>query len=529
MQGHVPNTQKQTIPDVPVASSYLQIVDDNSTILAISSSKHPAKDAKDQVKGRIYITLSSPENADPEALEDSADPMQDNGNICGKNEPNTQQVNSKENRISEGAKKSFVDKPECVVLIDENREQSGEFYTEVPILMNSQCHEQQNGRTSQDVDKNKENGGITDGKKLPNENDHGCTAVFHSEESSALSAGTEKVIPRHGDESERVFPIQIRPIVKRRRKKKRSTGIHSDGKNKADKRVSPQDNVSTQSVEKLDKTGPDNVTDFKQTKSNGISNNEDKDDDEYQIVNYAEHVANKAGTDVPVTPEYHAGVTSENQAGVTPEYHAGVSPENQAGVTPKYAEAISESGTKIKPGDQDKYIYDYAAPQGVTDRRSSDIVSQLRTYLQERMRETQHVNRVKKTTAGPEVTKSYSEDTYLTVGQENEAHAKEAGQENHPTTTEQDRLNTTTEPIYANINDINANYCQTHAGADAHPEVTYVNQGNIQNGRDEYSDSFPIYANISEVLHRSTMCNGNAALRNEHRFPNYDNNDVIDV
>lgn len=524
-------TQEQTvpIPDVPVAS-YLQIVGNNSPIVTISASERPTKDVK-QDKRRIHISVSSANDDDsykepledcPQAeletmrLVDEEDFASEDIKICSKNEANAQHIGLKRNDISEATKGRDTDKSECVVSIEESREESAEFCQELHDLTNTTCDEQYNGTSSQLVEtKNKANGRVMDDTKLPNENDDGYVAVFHSDESRALSEDSKKAITCAGCESERVVSTKTRPKGKRRRKKKSETGgIHSDEKNKTEGRkgVAPLGNVdedkngflSTQRVEQMDKTGRNSDTDFQQiqqhsgekVKSSVFSDNDEKNDSEYQIVNHVEQFVNNAGTTVPLTYEYHAG-------------------------------SISESDRKIKPGDGRQEQCDVrAANEDATERNgSSGIVSQLQDLLKRKSLDLAYsVDRENKITGEPDATESFSKDDYLTVVQENKAHE---GKEHHSTATDLRDRQITAEQIYSHVDDGNDNlYCEISTAAQ--PEGIYVNHDDVQNVGDGcYDHKVPIYANIG-LQHGTAMCNGNHALQNEYEFAIY-SNDVIDV
>ena len=512
-------TQEQTIsvPDILV-TSYLQIVDINSAAVAISSGDRPVMDAK-HGKRRIYISVSSADD-DDERLEDEnqteldtmrlddTEDLNSNGNesISSKTETHTEQTSSKENDTSEAKIGPDADKPECVVLIEENSEQKAAFYKVQPNLMSSQSDEQRsNKQDSHEVEnKAQRNSGIVDGEKLPNINDRPFVAVFNTEDSPTLSDGTEKVIRRHGEESEQANPVEIRPIAKRRRKRKRVTGgTHSDGMSKAEERMSSQDTVaqekngyvSTQYVQQLERAGCNGVRDFQQTpqrlgeqlKSSGVSMKEEQNDNEYQVANQVDQFANKARTNVPMTPEYQA-------------------------------ESVSDGKMKPDDGKHDKYIYDYATTDEVTERNgSSSIVLQLRTLLQKKScGSAQYVDRENKSTGG-----------IKTVVEENKAHEKYPVEEDRAKTTDLDqgRLNSS-EQIYANVDDSNDDlYCEIPATLQ--PEAIYANQDIAKNFGDEHSDNCPIYVNIG-VQHGTVTCNGNLAVEKENGFAIY-SNDVIDV
>ncbi|XP_078374284.1 uncharacterized protein LOC144657795 [Oculina patagonica] len=510
------------VPDVPV-TSYLQIVDSNSTIVAISSSDRPVKDTKHDQR-RIYISVSSADgdvDNNTERLEDATQteletmPLDDKGdlgpdeneNISSKNKTNTVQIRSKEKDISEAEKGSDAGKPECVVLIEGNREQKAAFYKGQPNLMKSQSDEQRNNKQeSQEAEKNKAiaNSGIVDGEMLPNKNERDFAAVFNFEESPILSEGPEKGITRNGDETGKVTPNEMRPKAKRRTKKKRSTGwTQADETKKTEERMSSLDNVAvdkngyviTKHVEQLEKNRPNGGPDFTQTqersgehlKSNGVSKNEDQNDSEYEVVNQVDQLANIARTNVPRTPDYQV-------------------------------ERVLEGNGKMKPSDgkQDQYMYDYATTQEVTERPSS-IVLQLRSLLQKRTGDSaQYADSDNKSAAG-----------FETAVQENKVQGKCAVEEYHANTRDVvDKGHQNTEQIYANVDGDNDDlYCEIPATAQ--PEAFYANQENAQNVGDEYSDNCPIYANIN-VRHGTATCNGNPALESQNEFAIY-SNDIIDV
>lgn len=523
-------TEEQTvrISDVPVAS-YLQIIGNSSSIVAISTSECPIKDVK-QDKRRIHISVSSADDDDdnyPEPLEDCAQaeletmPLVDEEDlgsedlkICSKNEANEQHISLKKNDISEATKASGTVKSKSLVSIEENREKSADFFIELHNVTNTKFHEQYNGKSSQEMEtENKVNDRVMDGTKLPNENEHGYVAVTHSDESLALSEDSKKAMSCIGDESERVISTKTRPKGKRRRKKKSVTdGIHFDGKNGSEtqKEVAQVDNninedKSGKCVEQMGKTWLSSATDFQQTQQHAgekVKNSAFSDNDEYQIVSYVNRfVVNNVGTNVPLTEEYHDRSVSESADG------------------------------KMKPedGKQEKCKDDHATNEDATESNgSSGIVSQLRDLLKRKSLtdSANCVDRENKITMEPDATESFSKENYLTVVQESEVHEKYAGEENYSTATDLDDPHCTAEQIYSNVDDGNDDlYCEIPAPAQ--PGVIYVNHDDNQYVGDEFSDKVPIYANIG-LPHGTTMFYGNDALQSEYEFAIY-SNDAIDV
>lgn len=287
-------TQKEIvqISDVP-ATSYLQIVDNHSSIVAISTNECPAKDVKHGIR-KIHVSVSSADEDDnyTKPLEDCTQVELETMRFvneedfvsCSKNQANGQHISFNINNHSGVTEGSDTDKSESTVWMEENREESPEFCNELHNLTNTECDEQNNEKSSQEMEtENKADGRIMDGTKLPNENDHGYVAVFHSDESLALPEDSKKAMPCPGGESERVTCTKTRPKGKRRRKKKSFTdGINSDGKNGSEtrkggtemqKEVVLLDDVnedksgflSTQSVVQMEKTGLGSAIDFQQT------------------------------------------------------------------------------------------------------------------------------------------------------------------------------------------------------------------------------------------------------------------------
>lgn len=451
-------TQEQTIPDVPVAS-YLQIIDHNPTIVAVSSSEHPAKDAKGD-KRRIYISVSSVDDDADNNMEHFKDSAQielkslrlndaeglasdENASISFKSEANTQQSSSKANDISEAEKTPEVDKPECVVLMEGRREPEASVSAVQLNVISSQSDEQKNKQESSEVEKNKAkaNSEIVDGEKQPSQYDH---VVSSPQKSPALSETTGKAISRHGSESEQFIPIEIQPKGKvRRKKKKRTSGTHSDATNKAEGHKSPLNNVTeeksgylfTQDVEQLEKTGSNGVSHFQQTQQTAVE-------------------------------QFKSAGVSKN------EYET---------------EETGRNG-------------------------SSSIVLQLRNLLEQKFNDPARcVVREIKSTDGREK-----------AAQENEAREKYVVKVNDAKTTDLDQGHgTTTEQIYANVDNSNDDlYCEIPAFVQ--PDVIYANQYNSQNVGNDYSPNCPIYANI-DVRHGIVTYNGNATLENDHGFAIYNN------
>lgn len=492
-------TQKEIvqISDVP-ATSYLQIVDNHSSIVAISTNECPAKDVKHGIR-KIHVSVSSADEDD-----NYTKPLKDCTQVeletmrfvneedfvsCSKNQANGQHISFNINNHSGVTEGSDTDKSESTVWMEENREESPEFCNELHNLTSTECDEQNNEKSSQEMEtENKADGRIMDGTKLPNENDHGYVAVFHSDESLALPEDSKKAMPCPGGESERVTYTKTRPKGKRRRKKKSFTdGIHSDGKNGSETRkggtemqkgVVPLDDVnedksgflSTQSVEQMEKTGLGSAIDFQQTqqhsgekvKGSGYSDYEESNDSGYQIV------VKNVGTNVSLPHQYHAA-------------------------------SISESDGKVKPedGKQEKYNDDYATNECATERNgSSGIVSQLRDLFEMKLlTDSAHsVDRESKITVEAGTTESFSKDGYISVMQENVVPEKYAVEEYCSTATDLEDRQSTAEQIYSHVDDKNDDlYCEIPSAAQ--PGLIYVNHDDNQNVGDGYSDEFAIYSN----------------------------------
>ena len=510
-------TQEQTIriSDVPV-TSYLQIVDNSSPIVAISTSECPIKDVK-QGKRRIHISVGSADDDDdnyPERLEDCTqselettplvydeDSVSDDLKICCKIEANEQHVSLKKNDTSGTTKGSDTDRTEgfSVVSSEENREESAEFCIELHNVTSTKFDEQCIGKSSQEIETdNNANGRVLDGTKLANNT--------HSDESFALSEDSKKGTPFPGDESEQFISTKTRSKGKRCRKKKSVTdGINSNGKNGSEirKRMAPLDNVnedksgvsSTQCIEQMGKTGRNSATDFQQTEQHTgekVKSGAFSDNDEYQIVSYVDQCAvNDVATNVPLTQDYYAG-------------------------------SVSESDEKMKPED-------YATNEDATERNGSPgIVSQLRDLLK-RKSLTDSANSVdggNKITVEDDTTESFSKDDYLTVVQENEAHEKYASEEYYSTATDLDDRQSPAEQIYSHVDESNDDlYCEIPVGAK--PGVICVNHDDNKNVGDGFCDKVPIYANVGPQ-HGTVMSNGSHAFQNEYEFAIY-SNDTIDV
>ena len=481
------------ISDVP-ATSYLQIVGNHSSIVAISTNECPAKNVKHGIR-KIHVSVSSVDEDDNYTkplkdctqveLETMRFVNEEDSVSCSKNQANGQHISFKTNDHSGATEGSDTGKSESTVWIEENREESPEFYNELHNLTSTECDEQNNEKSSQEMaTENKADGRILDGTKLPNENDHGYVADI----SPALPEDSKKAMPCPGRESERATYTKTRSKGKRRRKKKSFTdGIHSDGKNGSEtqkggaeiqKGVVPLDGVnedksgflSTQSVEQMEKTGLSSASDFQQTqqhcgekvKSSGYSDYEESNDSGYQIV------VKNVGTNVSLSHEYHAASTSESDGKINPEDEK-----------------------------QEKYNDDYATSECATERNgSSGIVSQLRDLFEMKLlTDSAHsVHRVSKITLEAGATESFSKDAYISVMQENEVPEKNADEEYYSTATDLEDRQSTAEQIYSHVDGENDDvYCEIPSAAQ--PGLIYVNHDDNQYVGDGYSEEFAIYSN----------------------------------
>ena len=527
-----PKTQEQAvrISDVPVAS-YLQIVGNNSPIVAISSSECPIKDVKKD-KNRFHISASSADDDDddnyPKPLEDCAqveletmrlvdekDLVSEDLKTASKNEANEQPTSLKKNEILEVTKGSDTARSERIVSIEENRKESAVFSTELHNVTNTKIGEQCNGNSFQEMEtENKANGRIMDGTKLPSENEHGYVAVTHSDALLELSEDSKKAMHCPGGESERVISTKPKPKGKRRRQKKIITdGIHSDKRNKAETQKGgvPLDNVnedksrllSNSCVEQMDKTRRSSATDLQQTQQHSkekVKSSAFSDNDKNQVVNCVDQFA-VCRTDVPLTEDYQDRSVSE-----------------------------SNGKMKLEDGKQEKYNADCATNEDATERNGSPgIVSQLRDLLKRKsFTDSAHsVENENKITAEDDASEAFSKDGYLTVVQENEAHEKYAGKQYYSTATNLEDPQGTAEQIYSHVDDDNDDlYCEIPAAVQP-AGVIHVNQDDNKYAGDRLAEKGPIYANIG-FQHARTMFNGNHALQNDYEFAIY-SNDAIDV
>lgn len=526
-------TQEQAlrVSGVPVAS-YLQIVGNNSPIVAISTSECPIKDVK-QDKRRIHVSVSSTDDDDgnyPEPLEactqvelesmrlvDEQDLVSEELITARKNEANEQPTSLKKNDILEITKGSHTARSERVVSIEENKKESADFCTELHNVTNTKFDEQCNRKSSQEMEtENKANCSIMNGTKLPNENDHGYVAVTHSDALLGLSEDSKKAMPCPSSESERVISTKPKPKGKRHRQKKIVTDvIYSDKRNRAEtqKGVVPLDNVnedksgfvSNNCVEQMGKTKPSSATDFHQTQQHSeekVKSSAVSDHDEDQIVNCVDQfVVNNMGTNVALSEEYHDRSVSE-----------------------------SDGKMKLEDGTKEKYNDDCATSEDATEGNGSPgIVSQLRDLLKRKsLTDSTHaVENENKITAEDDATEAFSKDDYLTVVQENEAHQKYAGEQYYSTATDLKDPQSTADQIYSHVDDDNDDiYCEIPAAAQP-AGVIHVNQDDNQYVGNRFSNKGPIYANLG-LQHGRTTFNGNHAVQNEYEFAIY-SNDTIDV